>query len=165
MKTKFEKLKPKEVTYRNYKYFDDKMFKSDLSKELRSNVQSKKKYAIFEDIFLRVLDRHAPMKRKFIRGNHAPYMNTTLRKAIMKRTQLQNKFFKTNNQEDLIGYKKQRNYVSRLYKKQRKHFYKNIDIRNFIDNKKFWKNVNPLFSDKGTTQQKITLVENDKIIT
>lgn len=92
-------------------------------------------------------------------------MNTTLRKAIMKRTQLQNKFFKTNNQEDLIGYKKQRNYVSRLYKKQRKHFYKNIDIRNFIDNKKFWKNVNPLFSDKGTTQQKITLVENDKIIT
>ena len=95
MKTKFEKLKPKEVTYRNYKNFEDEAFKSDLSKELRNNIQSGKNYEIFEDIFLRVLDRHAPLKTKIIRGNHAQYMNTTLRKAIMKRTRLQNKFFKS----------------------------------------------------------------------
>ena len=42
MKTKFEKLKPKEVTYRNYKNFEDEAFKSDLSKELRNNIQSGK---------------------------------------------------------------------------------------------------------------------------
>ena len=84
---------------------------------------------------------------------------------MMKRTQLQNKFYKTKSHGDLKAFKKHRNYVSRLYKKQRKLFYNGIDLKNLIDNRKFWKNVNPLFSSNNKTQNKITLVENDKIIT
>ena len=34
-----------------------------------------------------------------------------------------------------------------------------------IDNKKFWKTVKPLFSDKVKSSEKITLVHEDKIIT
>ncbi len=165
MKTTFAKLKPKEVTYRNYKEFDDNNFKNDLINELSINRQSNEKCEIFEGIFLKVLDKHAPLKTKIIRGNHAPYMNTALRKAIMKRTQLQNKYYKSMKTIDLQDFRKQRNYVSRLYKKQRKKFYNNIDLKLFTDNKKFWKNVNSLFSDKSKAQNKITLVEDDKIIT
>ena len=33
------------------------------------------------------------------------------------------------------------------------------------DNKLFWKNVKPYFSDKGSNSTKITLVQKDKIIT
>ena len=40
-----------------------------------------------------------------------------------------------------------------------------MDITNFTDNKKFWKHVNPLFSDKGKTHDKITIVEGETIIT
>ena len=165
MKTSFTKLKPKEVTYRNYKGFNENLFKKNLTDELLSNKQSEEKYEIFEEIFLNVLNRHARLKTKIIRGNHAPYMNTILRKAIMKRTQLQNKYYKSKTLDDRDAFKKQRNYVSRLYKKQRKRFYNSIDLRNFTDNRKFWKNVNPLFSDKSKSQNKITLVENDNIIT
>ena len=166
MKTKFDKLKPKRVTYRNYKSFDEKTFQKDLGIELKTSFQSgEEKYNIFEDTFLRVLEKHAPLKTKIIRGNHAPYMNTALRKAIMKRTQLQNKFYKSKNVDDQKALKKQRNFVSRLYKKRRKMFYNSIDLKNFTDNKKFWENVNPLFSDKTKSQSKITLVENNKIIT
>ena len=165
MKTKFEKLKPKEVTYRDYKNFEDRDFKHDLIKELKNNTESDKQYELFENIFLKVLDKYAPLKKKIIRGNHAQYMNTKLRKAMMKRTQLQNKFYKTKSHGDLKAFKKHRNYVSRLYKKQRKLFYNGIDLKNLIDNRKFWKNVNPLFSSNNKTQNKITLVENDKIIT
>ena len=43
-------------------------------------------------------------------------------------------------------------------------FYNSLDLKNFTDNKKFWKNVHPLFSDKIKSQNKITLVENDRII-
>ena len=96
-----------------------------------------------------------PLK-KVIRGNHAPYMNTTLRKAIMRRTQLQNKFYKSKKHYDFIAFKKQRNYVSRLCKKQRKKFYKNIDLNVFTNNNTFCKNINPLFFDKCNTQTKIT---------
>ena len=165
MKSTFTKLKPKEVTYRNYKEFDEYLFKKDLTNGLLGNRQSEEKYDIFENIFLKVLDKHAPLKTKIIRGNHAPYMNRILRKAIMKRTQLQNKYYTSKASDDRTAFRKQRNYVSRLYKKQRKKFYSSIDLTNFTDNKKFWKNVNPLFSDKTKAQNKITLVENDNIIT
>ena len=165
MKTKFKKLDPKEITYRNYKDFDELVFKDDLRAELESYQQSNQRCEIFEDVFLRVLNKHAPLKKKIIRGNHAPYMNTVLRKAIMRRTHLQNKYYKSKNIDDLNNFKKQRNYVSRLYKKQRKKYYNDIDITSFTDNKQFWKNVNPLFSDKSKSQDTITLVENNKIIT
>ena len=114
---------------------------------------------------MKLLNKHAPLKKKIIRGNHAPYMNTALRKAIMRRTQLQNRFYKSRTLDDSKAFKKQRNYTSRLYKIQRKKFYNNIDLNKFTDNKTFWKNVNPLFSEKNKSQNKITLVENDKIIT
>ena len=39
-----------------------------------------------------------------------------------------------------------KNFCSRLYKKERKKYYANLDIRNITDNKKFWKTVKPLFS-------------------
>ena len=37
--------------------------------------------------------------------------------------------------------------------------------KNVIDNRKFWKTVKPTLSDKLISCEKITLVENEKIIT
>ena len=37
-------------------------------------------------------------------------------------------------------------------------------IKDFLDNKKFWKNVKPLFSDKGTMRQQICIVQGNQII-
>ena len=51
-------------------------------------------YSPFENIVLDTLNRHAPMKKKLLRGFHAPYVTKTLRKAIMKRSNLQTKYFK-----------------------------------------------------------------------
>ena len=46
-------------------------------------------YALFEKMFLLVLDKHAPLRKKLLRGaNHAPYITKTVRKAIMRRSQL-----------------------------------------------------------------------------
>ena len=61
-------------------------------------------------------------------------MNTILRKAIMIRTQLQNKYYKSKTIADLNNFKKQRNYVSKLYKKQRRKCYN--DMTSFTDNNK-----------------------------
>ena len=61
-------------------------------------------------------------------------------------------------------YKKQKNYVSRLYKKERKIFFDNLNPSIVTDNKTFWKNVKPLFSNKGNYGSKIKLVEKEEII-
>ena len=40
-----------------------------------------------------------------------------------------------------------------------------LNVKDVADNKLFWKNVKPYFSDKGSNSTKITLVEKNRIIT
>ena len=39
-----------------------------------------------------------------------------------------------------------------------------MNISDITDNKKFWKTVKPVLSDKGRSSSKITLIEDEKII-
>ena len=47
---------------------------------------------------------------------------------------------------------------------RKKNYHNNLNDKNIIDNKKFWKTVTPFLSDKVLSAERITLVENDKII-
>ena len=67
-----------------------------------------KSYKPFEEIFLTILEKHAPMKSKQLRANNAPYMTKTLRKAIMKRSELETKYTKRRNDENRKIFKKQK---------------------------------------------------------
>ncbi len=66
-------------------------------------------YESFESTFEEVLDKHAPMKKKSIRSNDAPFVNKTLRKAIMKRSKLRNEYNKSKCTENWNRYREQRN--------------------------------------------------------
>ena len=111
-----------------------------------------------------MINNHAPLKKKFIRANHAPYMTKNLRKAIMKRSQLENKYISNSTVENRNKYKKHKNFCSKLYKKERKNFYSQLDIKNITDNKLFWKTMKPFLSEKCTYASKISLVHNDNVI-
>ena len=91
-------------------------------------------------------------------------MTKALRKAIMKRSELESKYVKNKTNENLKSYKKQRNFCSKLYKKERKKYYEMLDLKNVTDNKEFWKTVKPFLSDKVITFPKISLVEKGEII-
>ena len=64
---------------------------------------------MFEELFLKVLGKHAPVKKKVVRANHANYISKPLRKI----------------------------YCSRLYKKERKNFFNSLNTSLVIDNKLF----------------------------
>ena len=119
LKTTFIKAKAKEITYRNYKHFDNAIFKTELRREIDSINSCN--YLKFESTFMTVLEKHAPLNKqtkKIIRANHAPYVSKALRMAITKRSALENKYYKNKSHENHKLYKKQRNYCSRLYKKE-----------------------------------------------
>ena len=63
---------------------------------------------------MRSVDKHAPLKKKYICGNHLPFMNKELSKAIMLRPKLRNNFLRHRSDENRKKYSKQRNY----YKKE-----------------------------------------------
>ena len=55
----------------------------------------------FDERFLKFLSRHAPLKEKMVRANHATYESKALRKAIMKRSCLENIYFKKQDNHSL----------------------------------------------------------------
>ena len=60
------------------------------------------------------LDKQAPKKKKWLRGNNKSHITKPLRHAIMKRFKLKNKANKTKLLTDIRNYKKQQNYVVNL---------------------------------------------------
>ena len=147
LKNTFGKQKSNIKYYRDWKRFDNAVFRTELRESLgKVEVQD---YQSFEQTFLSLLNLHAPIKSKKQRANHKSYMTKALRKAIMKRSELATKYHKTKSIEDDNDYKQQRNFCSKLYKKERKRFYDNLDITSTTDNKRFWKTVRPLLSDKA----------------
>ena len=112
-----------------------------------------------------ILNKHAPMKKKFIRGNNAPFMNKTLSQAFMHRSKLKNKYNKCPTEQNKISYNLQRNYCVSLLKKEKRKYYNNLNPKIFKDNKTFWQRVKPLFSDKQKgIQSDIIIVENGETI-
>ena len=83
----------------------------------------------------------------------------------MTRSRLKNKYHKSPNNVNKLRYRKQRNYCVNLTRRIKKNYYSNLDINKVIDNKKFWDTIKPCFSEKNTSIKRITLIENDNIIT
>ena len=66
------------------------------------------------------MDKHAPLKEKYLRANHANFMTKQLRKAIMRRSKLQNDFLKDRSDASQNVYRKQRNLCVTLLQKLKK---------------------------------------------
>ena len=104
LKTTFKKEDSKRLVYRDYQNFSNDIFQADLEQNLPN---CNKNYESFENIFIKVLNRHAPIKTKFLRGNQKPHVDKNLRKAIMKRSKLKSKANRTKQINDVATFKKQ----------------------------------------------------------
>ena len=154
MRAHFVKQTPKVVYYRDYKKFSNELFRNDIFQaqiltETKENVQTNTANIFNED---------APLKKRYVRANQAPFMNKKLNKEIMTRSRLRNKSLKTKTDANRKAYNKQRNCVS-LFRREKKSFFNNLDTKKIVDNKRFWQTVKPFFSDKNRVKNKITLIE------
>ena len=154
MKTTFQRMLAKIRNYRDYRHLDINIFREstlyELAKESVSNTDLNK----FIETCLKTLNNYAPLKKKYNRGNQMPFMNKDLFKAIMDRTRFRNKFLKNRNDENRKKYSKKRNYCVSLLRKTKKQYYGDLNEKNVLDNKKFWKTVKPFLSDKYPLNEK-----------
>ena len=91
---------------------------SELSHQLDSVFYSIKENVDYEElkefsrlhrVFPNLLNIQAPLKKKLLRGNNSPFKTKTLKKTIMIRSKLKNRFHKTRSDENWLLYKTQRN--------------------------------------------------------
>ena len=97
-------MPPNKLQYRNYKKFELNLFLQDVE-QLPEKVCN----TGWEKDFVKMLNKHAPLKTKVIRWNHKSFITKNLRKAIMKRSALNKRANISNNPEKIKLYKKQRN--------------------------------------------------------
>ena len=127
LKTSIQTLPTKFVIYRNKKNFHESNFLRDLDSRL---IQGEL-YKIYEDpyttmseIFFEVLNYHASLKQKSVRGNHAPFMTRELSKAIMTKSKVKNSYVKWPSRENFVAYKKAKNKCNSLTRKPKRKFSK-----------------------------------------
>ena len=114
LKTAYKKSKPKIITYRSYKSFNNDGFREALQQIECNAGNCDINFGDFMSSCSRILDQHAPQKKPYLRGNQSPFMNETLAKAIMHRSKLRNIFLKNRTEENRKNYAKQRNLCGTL---------------------------------------------------
>ena len=158
MKMSFKKHSPIERHCKDYKYFDQTEFVINLNEKLSENISN---YESCETTFIEVLKKHPSLRKIFLRANHAAYITKSLRKTIMRRSQLATKYLKAKTQTDLKLYKNIQNYVISY---TRGKYYESLDMKNLLDSKQFWKTMRPFLSDKNAVFSQISIEKNNRII-
>ena len=158
LKMFFSKQKHEIVFFRNYKKFNSSAFRDGLNRELIKydlNID----YDTFQEIMVFLLNVYAPLKKKYLRENHASFVTKELRKAVMERTRLRNIYLKPRTETTKVAYNQQIIKCVSILKKA-----KSLNVKFVKDNKKFWKKISPIFSNKIKSKEKTTLVENDETV-
>ena len=123
-------------------------------------------YLVLTNVFSNIVNIHAPLKKKILRGNDAPFMTKELRKAIYTSSRLRNRYFKNPTKENETSHKKQRNKSVSLRRKSITQHFSKITSKGIMTNKQFWKTMKPFLTNKGCLENNdIILLDGEEMIT
>ena len=83
----------------------------------------------------------------------------------MHRSRLRNKFLRERTKESKTAYNEQRNTHVSLLRKTKRNYFTNLNTKIMKDNRKFWKNVNPLLLEKSYSKESFSFINKDGLIT
>ena len=106
LKTHFPRLKPNIVSHRHDKGFVNDYFRSELLQEINSSGSDLTNFKNLQYIFQRVLNKQAPLKKRYVRANEQSFIDKELNQAIMVRSKLRNKYLKSKSEIDKQRYNK-----------------------------------------------------------
>ena len=134
---------------RNMKNFDKEKFTKELPKQHWKYVyffaeDPNAMWEIWKNLFLEVLDKHAPLQHKKIRSNKVPWMTSDIKKLMNTRDNFKRKAILTNNENDWLIFKTTRNKVNIELRNAKKDYYFSKIADQKFNPKKAWKSINSL---------------------
>ena len=148
------------VTYRNYKNYNKELFEKNIQIKLSEFDIENIPFETFTNIFIDILNLHAPLKKKYLRANHSKFISKELSKEIMLRSKIGNKLLKGKIDEARTKYRKQRNICVHFHCRPKRNYHNDLDLSNVTDDRKFWKTIRPLFAKKIKVTFKTKLKQN-----
>ena len=91
-------------------------------------------------------------------------MNKEIRKAIMRRTGLRNKYLQNQCAATRKAYISWRSLYFSIVRKAKLDYYNKLDHKKLTNNKTFSKIVKPFFTDKTINNEKVLLMKQGEII-
>ena len=80
------------------------------------------KFGSFKKKVDNILQIHAPLKKRYVRTNQAPFIDKNINKHIMKRIRLCNRFFNTTSDIDRKAYNIKQKLCVSLIRQAKKQF-------------------------------------------
>ena len=136
-----------------------------MNNELLSIDNNNAELVEFTNTVLSILDKHAPIKRKYIRANNSAFMTKELRAAIMQKPKLRQKILKESTNDSKHLYNRQRNLCVSLLRKTIGDYFKQLNNKVVSDNRKFWQTISPLFSEKAFCKETVILKDTNRTVT
>ena len=166
LRASFENLLRKIITYRDQKCFNQDHFLRDLGSRLLQKTYRllkdlQKTFKKLSEIFNDILNHHAPLKQKQVRGNHAPFMTKDLSKAIKNKSKAKTKYLNWPSRENFISYKRTKNKCNSLTKKAKRYFLKEATKDGIMTSKKIWRTVKPFLTNNGCIFNDFICIENE----
>ena len=160
-RTSFQKLNPKKIVYREMKNFDKNAFLNDIKNLPFEQIEERfpDSYHGFSTFYKSIVDRHAPIKTKIVRGNQSNFMNKELNKAIMERSRYKNKYNKWKSRENYLNYQNSKKKCKFFTKKAKLEHFQNVLTKNLMTNKDFWNLLKPALSGKDSKKETNIILE------
>lgn len=144
--TKAQISKPRLIRKRSYKKFDPGLFIDAVRKISWWGVYSElfdceNAAKILTDKINEILDVMAPIKSFQVRTKYVPWMSQNTKDAIKERNLAQTRANRTKDKDDWRYYKKLRNKVTNILRKEKKLWQENKLVEFGNDTSSIWKNV------------------------
>lgn len=161
---KIKKVTTRKLSKIDYDKVLSEISETDLIQMMVHATDPNNAYDSLEQYLYQILDKHAPKRVRIIKKEEFHCMSKELRKAMLYRNQLRNKYYKFRTSHYLSLYRVQRNKVNAIKRKEIGRYFEE-KCKTGTRNKDFWKAVKPLFSKSRTKSDSIPICENGELIT
>ena len=140
------------IETRAFKNFNHHHFLDDVAQQpwhkFFSETNPEVMWDVWKNLFMEVVDKHAPLQNKRVSNKHSPWITYELTRKIYKRNYMKKIAIQENSATAWERYKQARNEVNNAIKSAKKQYFThNLEV-NKMNPRKTWKLIDDLSSRK-----------------
>ena len=156
------------ILTRDYSQYNIEVLKSELRNiswlPILSENDTNKSWCMFKQQLSSIVEKHAPMKEKRIRGKDCPWLTNAIRRDMKERDCYLTKARNQNNKEDWALYRRYRNLVTASIRHKKANYNKNLLQEHSNEPKQFWTTIKKCYPTKSKSNTNPTFIVNgDKL--
>ena len=159
-------FKPRQIYSRNFSKYNKDAFQRDLKNikwdEITAYDEINLAWDCFKNKLARVIDKHAPMVKKSVRGRDCPWLNNSIGNMMNERNNLLKKARNTGKESEWSAYRKSRKTTS-MIKNSKANYNRSVSHENMNKPNKFWEYIKRCFKVKEDSKsyQKSFTIDNE----